>query len=141
MKMDEIIEKYVCKPSRIAVAGASSKKDRAVYGVMEYLEENGFRLFPVNPACVGEKIHGLDCIASISEIKDDFDVLALFISPSKQQPVLDDLEGLDYKPVVWMQPGAENDDAEALLKRKGYEIVKGACLMMIHQVYCHDQGA
>ncbi len=140
MKMDEIIESYVCKPSRIAVAGASSKQDRAVYGVMEYLAGKGFKIFPVNPSCVGEKIHGLDCMASITDIKGDFDVVALFISPSKQQPVLEDLEKLGRKPIVWMQPGAENDDAENLLKGKGFEVVKGACLMMTHQVYCHGQG-
>jgi predicted CoA-binding protein len=35
-----------------------------------------------------------------------------------------------------MQPGAENDEAEKKLKEEGYEVVKGACLMMTHQVYC-----
>ena len=138
MKMEEIIEKFVCKPSRIAIAGASTKPDRPVYGVMEYLGENGFTLFPVNPACAGESIQGLACVGSVLDIKEEFDILALFISPKRQKPVLEDLQKLASRPVVWMQPGAENDEAEVLLKGKGYEVVKGACLMMIHQVYCGD---
>lgn len=138
MKMEEIIEKYVCKPSRVAVAGASTKPDRPVYGVMEYLGKNGFTLYPVNPACAGENIQGLSCAGSILDLKEKFDVLALFISPKRQQPILEEVMELGYRPIIWMQPGAENDDAEVLLKGQGYEVVKGACLMMIHQVYCGD---
>ncbi|MDO9508409.1 MAG: CoA-binding protein [Thermovirgaceae bacterium] len=138
MTMEEIIDKFVCKPSRVVVAGASTKPDRPVYGVMEYLGENGFTLFPVNPACAGEAIQGLACVGSVLDLKEEFDILALFISPKRQQPVLDEILRLSHKPVVWMQPGAENDEAEVLLKGKGYEVVKGACLMMIHQVYCGE---
>jgi predicted CoA-binding protein len=35
-----------------------------------------------------------------------------------------------------MQPGAENDEAERKLTEEGYTVVKGACIMMTHQVYC-----
>ena len=136
MKMEEIIEKYVCSPSTVAVAGASPKEERAVHGVMEYLKEEGFRLFPVNPSYAGEDIQGLSCLGSITQIGERFDILALFVSPERQQPVLDDLGKLDYKPVVWMQPGAENDEAETVLRAEGFEVVKGACLMMVHEVYC-----
>lgn len=136
MKMEEIIEKYLCSPSVVAVAGASMKKERAVYGVMDYLKEKGFRLYPVNPSSAGEKIQGIPCLGSITQIGERFDILALFVSPERQQPVLDDLGKLDYKPVVWMQPGAENDEAETVLRAEGFEVVKGACLMMVHEVYC-----
>ena len=138
MKMENIIEKYICKPSRIAVVGASTKTDRPVYGVMEYLTGKGFTLFPVNPACAGEMIQGLACAGSILDLKEKFDILAFFISPKNQQPLLDEIPQLSYKPIIWMQPGAENDEAEVLLREKGYEVVKGACLMMIHKVYCGD---
>jgi len=138
MTMEEIIGKFVCKPSRVAVAGASTKPDRPVYGVMEYLGQNGFILFPVNPACAGEDILGMTCGDSVLDIGQEFDIAALFISPKRQQPVLDEILGLGFKPLVWMQPGAENDEAEAMLRSKGYEVVKGACLMMVHQVYCGD---
>lgn len=136
MTMEDIIKKFVCRPSRVAIAGASAKPDRPVYGVMKYLAENGFTLFPVNPACTEETIHGLPCAGSILDLGDKFDILALFITSKRQQPVLEDIPELGYKPIIWMQPGAENDDAEVFLKEKGYEVVKGACLMMIHQVYC-----
>ena len=87
MKMEEIIEKYVCSPSTVAVAGASPKVERAVHGVMEYLKEEGFRLFPVNPSYAGEDIQGLSCLGSITQIGERFDILALFVSPERR-PVL-----------------------------------------------------
>lgn len=138
MKMEDIIKKFVCKPSNIAIVGASTKPDRPVYGVMKYLGDEGFTLFPVNTTCAGEAVQGLVCAGSILDIREKFDILALFISPKRQQPILEEVLELGYRPIVWMQPGAENDEAESFLKTKGYEVVKGACLMMIHQVYCGD---
>lgn len=136
MEMDSIIEDYVCKPSKIAVVGASRNRDRPVYEVMEYLKEQDFDLYPVNPSSAGETIHDLLCYESLQEVPETVDIVALFLSPKHQESVMDDLRGLSYKPVVWMQPGAENDEAEKTLKQEGYEVVKGACLMMTHQVYC-----
>jgi predicted CoA-binding protein len=136
MEMDSIIEQYVCKPSKVAVVGASRNRDRPVYEVMEYLKEQDFDMYPVNPSSAGETIHDLLCYGSLQEVPETVDIVALFIAPKHQEAVLDDLRGLSYKPVVWMQPGAENDEAEKKLKEEGYEVVKGACLMMTHQVYC-----
>ncbi len=136
MEMDSIIENYVCKPSKIAVVGASRNRDRPVYEVMEYLKEQEFDLYPVNPSSEGETIHDLLCYGSLQRVPETVDIVALFLAPKHQEAVLDDLRGLSYKPVVWMQPGAENDEAEKTLKQEGYEVVKGACLMMTHQVYC-----
>lgn len=136
MKMDEIIEEFVCKPSKIAVVGASRNRDRPVYDVMSYLKQQEFDLYPVNPASAGDTILDLPCYKSLKEVPERVDIVALFLSRKNQEIILEDIRGLAYKPVVWMQPGAENDEAEDALKQEGYEVVKGACLMMTHQVYC-----
>jgi len=138
MNMEEIIESYVCNPCKVAVIGASQKQDRPVFGVMEYLKGQNFDLYPVNPSIAGEEVLGFLCYASISEVPENVDVVCLFISPKHQGPVLEEIKGLPYKPVVWMQPGAENDEAEKKLTAEGYSVVKGACIMMTHQVYCTD---
>ncbi len=139
MTMDEIIERYVCSPCSVAIVGASTKRERPVYEVMEYLAEKGFTLFPVNPRLAGESIQGVPCIASLSELEEPVDIVALFVSPEKQTVVLDEMPTLATNPVIWMQPGAENDDGESDMKNRGYEVVKGACLMMVHQVYCGSE--
>jgi len=136
MTMDEIIERYICSPSSVAIVGASAKSERPVYEVMEYLAEKGFKLFPVNPRLAGDSIQGIPCIASLSELEQPVDIVALFVSPEKQQVILDEIKTLADKPVIWMQPGAENDAGERDMKNRGYDVVKGGCLMMVHQVYC-----
>ena len=50
MKFEEIVQSLVCTPSSVAVVGASPNPERPVSGVMAYLAEKGFLLFPVNPA-------------------------------------------------------------------------------------------
>lgn len=136
MKIDRIIEEFVCRPSKVAVVGASENRNRPVYGVMEYLKGKGFDIYPVNPSLEGKTLFGLPCYGRLPDVPERVDIVALFLSPKHQEAVLEDLQKLPYKPIVWMQPGAENDEAEKDLKQQGYDVVKGACLMATHQIYC-----
>jgi len=136
VKTDEIIEKFVCKPSKVAVVGASQNHNRPVYGVMTYLKRAGFNVYPVNPSLEGKALLGLPCYSRLSDVPEKVDIVALFLSSKRQDVILEDLRKLPYKPIVWMQPGAENDEAKERLERDGYDVVKGACLMATHQVYC-----
>ncbi|MCF7936162.1 MAG: CoA-binding protein [Synergistales bacterium] len=133
-----IIDAYVCTPSTVAIVGASPKQERPVYEVMEYLTGQGFRLFPVNPGHSGETIQGLHCLGSLGELPEQVDVVALFVGPGKQEPVVEEMEQLGYKPVVWMQPGAENEALKQRLEAEGCDVVMDACMMMVHQVYCGE---
>jgi predicted CoA-binding protein len=136
LKIGESIEEFVCKPSKIAVVGASQNRNRPVYGVMTYLKRVGFNVYPVNPSLEGKTLLDLPCYGRLSDVPEKVDIVALFLSSKRQDVVLEDLRRLPYRPIVWMQPGAENDEAKERLERDGYDVVKGACLMATHQVYC-----
>ena len=45
-------------------------------------------------------IQGLPCLGSITEVGEKFDILGLFISPDRQQPVLEDLDKLGYLSLI-----------------------------------------
>lgn len=136
MSQDKFIRDFVCQPSAVAVVGASPSPGRPVSGVMAYLVDRGFRLFPVNPAYAGEKILGMECASGLPEVPQKVDIVALFIAAKNQATVLRDLRGMTYRPVVWMQPGAENPEAERELESEGFTVVSGACLMMTHRTAC-----
>jgi predicted CoA-binding protein len=136
MTKEEVIREFVCRPSRIAVVGASPSRERPVSAVMAYLLERDFRLFPVNPAYTGQKVLGLDCTESLRDLPQEVDVVALFVGAKNQEPVLRDLHALPFRPVVWMQPGAENAEAEKALQAEGFSVVSGACLMATHRALC-----
>ena len=136
MNKKEIIRQFVCTPSRIAVVGASPKPERAVHRVMSYLAAAGFTLYPVNPAYAGEKILGLTCLSSLSKLPGEVDVVALFLSAKLQGEVAGEIRKLCFKPIIWFQPGAENDELAALLKEDGYTVVDSDCMMAAHKDKC-----
>lgn len=58
----------------IAVVGASSKPERASNEVMHFLQEHGYKCYPVNPAEKGKTIHGETVYASLKELPEVPDV-------------------------------------------------------------------
>ena len=136
MNKENIIKQFVCTPCSVAVVGASPKKDRPVFRVMNYLSGAGFSLFPVNPGYAGVDILGLPCVADLSSLKEAVDVVALFLSEKMQGGIVEDLKKLSYKPVVWFQPGAENEQFASALVEQGYSVVEQDCLMAAHMNKC-----
>lgn len=136
LPFDEIRERFICTPSTVAVVGASPKRERPVYGVMGYLQGQGFRLIPVNPAYAGQEILGERCLGGPEDLKEPVDIVALFIDARHQKEALAALMDLAPRPIVWFQPGAENGDGERRLRAEGFEVVSGLCLMQIHRSSC-----
>ena len=136
MDKDEVLKRFVCIPSKVAVVGASPKAERPVFRVMNYLSGAKFTLFPVNPTYANGEILGIPCVSGLSSLKERVDVVAIFLCEEKQGVVADDLEKLPYKPVVWFQPGAENRPFAKKLVDAGYPVVVEDCLMTAHMELC-----
>ncbi len=136
MNKEEVIRDLVCTPSIVAVVGASPSPGRPVSGVMTYLADHGFRLFPVNPAYAGEKILGLECLGDLLDLPCEVDIVALFLSEKNQEKVLRSLRQMPSRPVIWLQPGSENPEAVRKLQSEGFTVIEGACLMMTHRTGC-----
>ena len=60
----------------IAVVGLSDSPLRPSYGVSAYMQSQGFRVIPVNPAIKGAL--GEKAVASLSEIKERIDIVDVF---------------------------------------------------------------
>ena len=59
---ESFIEDILKEVKTIAVVGASSKKDRDSYKVMQSLIKNGYRVFPINPNESGKTILNQECL-------------------------------------------------------------------------------
>ena len=55
---DEDIADLLRNARTIAVIGASDRPSRPSYGVMQFLQEWGYRVLPVNPQITGEHVLG-----------------------------------------------------------------------------------
>jgi len=136
--MEKIAESLLCKGVKVAVVGASPKRDRTSHEIMSYLSGNGMRSIPVNPSHAGEIIQGEKCLSSVSELPEDVKIIDMVVSPKHQDKIIEELRKLTFRPLIWFQPGAENEKAEKELESEGFSVVSHACIMVVHSLYCTE---
>lgn len=120
----------------IAAVGLSNKPDRPSHEIATYLKEEGYRIIPVNPTikeALGEEAYG-----SLRDIPERVDVVQIFRRPEEVPAVVEDAIAIGAK-VVWMQPGAENEEAAARAEAAGLKAVVGACMRSVHHTL-HASG-
>ena len=127
---DEEIKAILQSAKTIAVLGLSPKPDRDSHKVAVYLQQNGYRIFPVRPA--QKEILGEKAFASLNDLEQGVDIVDVFRKPDQ---ILEHArEALGLKPAVfWMQQGIENHDAALLLNAGGVDVVMNKCIKVEHE--------
>ena len=113
----------------IALVGASDRPDRPSYGVMRFLLDWGYRVFPVNPQIAGERVHGELVLRELGEIGEPIDMVDIFRRPQAAGEAVDEAIAAGAKS-VWMQIGVVNRDAAARAEAAGLEVVMDRCPMI-----------
>lgn len=124
------LRKILSTYKTIAVVGLSNKPDRPAYTVPAYLQQQGYRIIPVNPTiteALGEKAYG-----SLRDIPEPVDVVEIFRRAEDVPPVVDDAIAIGAK-VVWMQSGIVNEAAAAQAEAAGLQVVMNACMSATHR--------
>ena len=110
----------------IALVGASDRPDRASYGVMKFLQGQGYRVFPVNPRITGEHVHGEYVWRELAQIGEPIDIVDIFMKSENVGPIVDDAIAVGAK-AVWMQLGVINEAAAARAEAAGLKLVMDHC--------------
>jgi len=126
LETDEEISELLSSTRTIAMVGASDRPDRASYGVMKFLQENGFRVFPVNPQITGEHIHGEYVWRDLAQIGEPIDLVDIFRRPQAAGEAVDEAIAVGAK-AVWMQLGVINHEAAARAEAAGLKVVMDRC--------------
>ncbi len=124
------VRKILTSTKTIAVVGLSDKADRPSNEIARYMQRAGYRIIPVNPTikeALGEKAY-----PGLRDIPEKIDVVQIFRRPEDVPAVVDDAIAVGAK-VVWMQPGAENEEAAKQAEAAGLIAVVGACMRVAHQ--------
>ena len=120
-------EQAFLSASAFGVAGASS--DRSKYGnkVLRCYLQNDREAFPIHPT---EKVvEGKPVYASIADAPD-FDSLSIITPPPVTEKIVDEAIAAGVKH-LWMQPGAESDQAIDKAKAAGLTVIAGGpCLLV-----------
>ena len=123
---DEDIKALLEETRVIAMIGASDRPDRPSYGVMAYLQSQGYRVIPVNPQITGEHIHGEFVFRELSQIGDPIDMVDIFRRPLAAGEAVDEAIAAGAKS-VWLQIGVINEDAAARAEAAGLKVVMDRC--------------
>ena len=126
----EILSNY----KTIAMVGVSNDPTKASTIVMKYMQEYGYKVYPVNPRAKGQKILGQEVFAKISDIKDQIDIVDVF-RPSKQvYAIAEDTVKIGAK-VLWLQLGIRDEKAKGLMEKNDIKYVENKCTKMEYQKY------
>jgi predicted CoA-binding protein len=128
------IKNILSKYKSIAMIGVSNDPTKASTIVMKYMQEYGFKVFPVNPKAKGQKILGEEVFEKITDIKNPVDIVDVF-RPSKEVPdIAKDTVSIKAK-VLWLQLGIKSEEAKKIVEENKIEYVEDKCTKMEYQKY------
>lgn len=126
LESDEEIAGLLSATQRIALVGASIKTDRASNYVLRYLLDQGYEVVPVNPALVGQRIHGAPVVASLAAIDGSIDMVDIFRNSHAAGEVVDEAIAIGAKS-IWMQLGVMNTVAAERAVGHDMDVVMDRC--------------
>ena len=118
------------KSTVIAVVGLSPKPERDSHEVAKYLQDQGYRIVPVNPRA--DTILGEKSYPDLASIPEKVDVVDIFRRSDDVPPVVDQAIDIGAK-AVWMQLGIVNEDAAVKAREAGLGVVMDRCMLVEHR--------
>lgn len=123
---DKELTQLLTEAKNIAVVGLSSKPARASFGVARFLQRQGYRVIPVNPA--ETEVLGERAYARIADVPDAIDIVDVFRRSEAIPDVLED--ALSKKPLCfWMQEGVVHEESARRAAAAGIPIVMDRCIL------------
>jgi hypothetical protein len=117
-------------PRTIAVIGLSEVTSKPSHYVSEYMQQHGYKIYPVNPSIpevLGEKSY-----ASLSELPIKPDIVNVFRLPKFIPAIVDEMLHLGL-PNLWVQQGIINLEAADRAEAGGIHVVMDRCIMVEHR--------
>jgi predicted CoA-binding protein len=123
---DEDITELLANARIIAMVGASDRPERPSNQVMKFLQEQGYRVIPVNPTITGEHVHGEYVWRELAQIGEPIDIVDIFRRSSEVGPIVGQAIAVGAK-AVWMQLGVVDEAAAMRAEAAGLKVVMDHC--------------
>ncbi len=130
------LQSILANAKTIAVVGCSPRTSRTSHRIARYLQEQGFRIIPINP--YHEELLGEPCYPDLVSIPDDLviDIVDIFRRPQFAPDVVNDAiersKRTGHKPVIWTQIGVHSQEAQRAAEEAGFEYVANRCTLVEH---------
>ena len=133
----QVILKILENTRTIASVGLSTNPDKDSYQVVQYLQQHGYRIIPVNP--VASDILGEKAYPDLLSIPETPDVVQIFRRPEDTPAVVEQAIQKGVK-AVWFQLETTNSEAAHRAREAGLEVVEEACMRVAHRALMTDRG-
>ena len=116
----------------IAIVGLSPKPERDSHHVAQYLQSQGFRIVPINPAA--PEVLGERSWPSLTEAAKHhrIDLVDVFRDSAAVPPIADEAIAIGAQ-ALWLQIGVRHDAALAKAQAAGLAVVQDHCTLVEHQ--------
>jgi len=134
MNEPETIKQILEECRTIAVVGLSSDPMRPSYGVAAYMQQQGYRVIPVNPneaEVLGEKAFPDLSSAAENLNGTKIDLADIFRNPAYAGEAVDEAIKLGIK-AVWLQEGVIDTEAAKRAAEAGLLVVMDRCWLKDH---------
>ncbi len=128
------IKNILSKYKSIAMVGVSKDLKKTSTIVMKYMQDYGFKVYPVNPSAKGEKILGEEVYANITDINKNVDIVDVFRPSKEAYGIAEDAVKIGAK-VLWLQLGIRDENAKKLVEENNMEYIENKCTKMEYQKY------
>ena len=120
------IKEILSKFKNIALVGASSDLTKTSSVVMRYLQDYGFKVYPVNPSMKGQKILGETVFGKISEIESPVEIVDVFRPSIEAIEIAKETVKIGAK-VLWLQLDIKNEEAKKIVEANNIIYIENKC--------------
>ena len=113
----------------IAVVGLSTNWHRPSFFAAKYMQDHGYRIFPVNPNYA--EVLGRKCVPSLAALEESIDIVDCFRKSAEMEPLAREAVQIGAR-VLWMQLGVVNDAAARIAIDGGLAVVMNRCVKIEH---------
>ena len=130
----EIIKEVLKKYKKIALVGASKDLTKTSSVVMKYLQDYGFKVYPVNPSMKGESILGEKVFGNIKEIDGPIEIVDVFRPSNEAAEIAKDAIKVKAK-VLWLQLNIRNEEAKKIVETNNIIYIENKCTKIEYEKY------
>ena len=132
----DLVEEQLRNSQTIAVVGLSDNPDRFSYRVAKYMQDQGYRIIPVNPML--EEVLGEKSYPDLNAVPDPIDMVDIFRRSELVAPVVDQAIEVKAK-YIWMQDGVIDQKSADKAEQAGIPVVMDDWTLRVHRRRFGDQ--
>ena len=128
------IKGILSKYKNIALIGASKDLTKTSTVVMKYLQDNGFKVYPVNPSLKDEQLLGEKVFEKISDIRSPVDIVDVFRPSNEAISIAKETIEVGAK-VFWLQLDIKSNEAKKIIEENNIVYIDDKCTKIEFEKY------